>query len=387
MTITAKSLSRRGFVQILGAGAAAAALRLPASLAAATGATAAPATAPAKASAAKHAAGGLVRLSSNENPYGPSPAAFDAMREGFSLAWRYPDEHVDALTAELARLHGVGDDQILAGAGSSEILKIAALAFCGPGKPAVTADPTFEALGRYAGRTGAPVVKVPLTADYRHDVPAMLLAASGGGLVYICNPNNPTATITPKAQIRELIAQAPANATVLVDEAYHHYADSPDYETVIPLIKDHPNLIVARTFSKIHGMAGLRLGYAVAQPETLGKLRDQQAFDSLNILVVVAAQASLKDTAHLEKSRRLNRETRDWLRTSAEGMGYKTLPTETNFMMIDLKKDVGPVIASLKDHGVEVGRRFPAMSQCLRVTVGTRPQMEAFLTAFQKVMA
>jgi len=379
MTLTAKSLSRRGFVQILGTGAAAMALRLPASLAAAAPATAA--------TRAKSAAGTVVRLSSNENPYGPSPAAFDAMRDAFGLAWRYPDEHVEALTADLAQLHGVSDDHILPGAGSSEILKIAAVAFSGPGKPAVIAEPTFEALGHYAGRNGAPVLKVPLTTDYRHDVPGMLKAAAGGGLIYVCNPNNPTATITPKGQIRDLITQAPAGATVLVDEAYFHYAESADYETVIPLIRDHPNLIVARTFSKIHGMAGLRLGYAVAQPDTLARLREQQAFDSLNILVVVAAQASLKDSAHLERSRRLNHQTRDWLRTSAAGMGYKPLPSETNFMMIDLKKDVVPVIAALKSHGVEVGRRFPAMPECLRVTIGTRPQMEAFLAAFRKVMA
>ncbi|MBW8877719.1 MAG: aminotransferase class I/II-fold pyridoxal phosphate-dependent enzyme [Acidobacteria bacterium] len=375
MPMTAKTLSRRGFVQILGTGAAAAALRLPDFKTA----TAAAATAP--------AVDKVVRLSSNENPYGPSPAAFDAMRDAFRLAWRYPDEHVDALVADLAKLHGVGTDHILAGAGSSEILKIAAAAFTGPGKPAVTADPTFEALARYASKGGAPVVKVPLTADYRHDVPALLKAAAGGGLVYVCNPNNPTATITPKAQVRELIAQAPAGATVLVDEAYHHYADSGDYETVIPLVHDHPNLIVARTFSKIHGMAGLRLGYAVAQPETLARLRDQQAWDSLNILVVVAARASLQDTGHLEKSRRLNRETRDWLRSSVGGLGYKLLPSETNFLMIDLKKDVAPVIEALKGRGVEVGRRFAALPECLRVTIGTRPQMEAFLGAFRGVMA
>ena len=297
---------------------------------------------------------------------------------------------MDALGADLAKLHGVGADHVLAGDGSSEILKIAAAAFTGPGKPAVTADPTFEALARYASKGGAPVVKVPLTADYRHDVPALLKAAAGGGLVYVCNPNNPTATITPKAQVRELIAQAPAGANgaiILVDEAYHHYADSGDYETVIPLVHDHPNLIVARTFSKIHGMAGLRLGYAVAQPATLARLRDQQAWDSLNILVVVAARASLQDAEHLEKSRRLNRETRNWLRSSVEKSGYKLLPSETNFVMIDLKKDVGPVIEALKGRGVEVGRRFAAMPECLRVTIGTRPQMEAFLRAFRGVMA
>ncbi|HYX25090.1 MAG TPA: aminotransferase class I/II-fold pyridoxal phosphate-dependent enzyme [Thermoanaerobaculia bacterium] len=380
MPMTAKTLSRRGFVQILGAGAAAAALRLP-DFATAT-AAAAPASAP--------AIDKVVRLSSNENPYGPSPAAFEAMRDAFRLAWRYPDEHVDALGADLAKLHGVGADHVLAGDGSSEILKIAAAAFTGPGKPAVTADPTFEALARYASKGGAPVVKVPLTADYRHDVPALLKAAAGGGLVYVCNPNNPTATITPKAQVRELIAQVPSTANgaiILVDEAYHHYADSGDYETVIPLVHDHPNLIVARTFSKIHGMAGLRLGYAVAQPATLARLRDQQAWDSLNILVVVAARASLQDAEHLEKSRRLNRETRNWLRSSVEKSGYKLLPSETNFVMIDLKKDVGPVIEALKGRGVEVGRRFAAMPECLRVTIGTRPQMEAFLRAFRGVMA
>ncbi|MEA2603623.1 MAG: histidinol-phosphate aminotransferase [Acidobacteriota bacterium] len=379
MQTTAKSLSRRGFVQMLGTGAAAAVLRPDL-------------TALADAGKAAKTAGHMthvdtvVRLSSNENPYGPSPAAFDAMREAFGLAWRYPDEQVDALAADLAKLHGVGTDHILAGDGSSEILKIAAAAFTGPGKPAVTADPTFEALARYADKGGAPIVRVPLTADYRHDVAGLLKAAAGTGLIYVCNPNNPTATLTPKAQIRELVAQA-AGATVLVDEAYFHYADSPDYETVIPLVHDHPNLIVARTFSKIHGMAGLRLGYAVAQPETIARLRDQQAWDSLNILVVVAARASLQDAGHLERSRRLNRETRDWLRSSLEGKGYRLLPSETNFMMIDVKRDVGPVIEALKGRGVEVGRRFNALPEFLRVTIGTRPQMEAFLAAFQKVMA
>src|SRR5712691_11371891 len=155
------AVSRRAFGRLIGSGMAAATLP--------------PLLVPGEALAGPpQVAGGVVRLSANENPYGPSPAAFDAMREAFGLAWRYPDEHVDALTADLAKLHGVSADHILPGAGSSEILKIAALAFSGPGKPAVAADPTFEALARYASKNGAPVVKVPLTADYRHDVPGML---------------------------------------------------------------------------------------------------------------------------------------------------------------------------------------------------------------------
>lgn len=329
----------------------------------------------------------IVRLSSNENPYGPSPSAFDAMREAFELAWRYPDEHADALVADLARLHGVKDDAILLGDGSSEILKLAAAAFTGPGRPAVTADPTFEAVARYAAQGGAQAVKVPLTPELRHDLPALLRAGAGGGLLYVCNPNNPTATVTPKGEIRDFLARIPAGAAVLVDEAYHHYAESGDYESVIPLVADYPNLIVARTFSKIHGMAGLRLGYAVAQSETLKRLRGQQAWDSLNILAIAAARASLKDAAHLERSRRLNRETRAWLRTKLEGMGYRLLPSETNFVMVDLRRDVGPTIEALKGRRVEVGRRFAALPNFLRVTIGTRPQMEAFLAAFRQVMA
>lgn len=372
MQTTANSLSRRGFMGLLGTGAAAAALRPD--LAAALG-PAAPLP----------ASGTLVRLSSNENPYGPSPAAFDAMREAFDLAWRYPDEHADALAADLARLHGVKDDAILLGNGSSEILKLAAAAFTGPGRPAVTADPTFEAVARYAVQGGAEAVKVPLANGFRHDLPAMLKA--GAGLFYVCNPNNPTATVTPKGEVRDFLARVPAGAAVLVDEAYHYYAESGDYESVIPLVADHPNLIVARTFSKIHGMAGLRLGYAVAQPETVARLRGQQAWDSINVLAIAAARASLKDAGHLERSRRLNRETRAWLRSELEGMGYPLLPSETNFVMVDLRRDAGPTIEALKGRRVEVGRRFAALPNFLRVTIGTRPQMEAFLAAFRQAMA
>jgi histidinol-phosphate aminotransferase len=372
MSTSANSLSRRGFVQILGAGAAAAALR-PQLIAAL------PLT------DEKAAVSGVVRLSSNENPYGPSPAALNAMRRAFDLAWRYPDEAADALVAELAKQHAVGNDHLLLGDGSGEILKLAADAFTGPGKAVVVAEPTFEAIARYARTAGAEAVKVPLTSDYRHDLGRMLPA--GAGLVYLCNPNNPTASLTPKAEVRSFLARVPASTAVLVDEAYFHYADSDDYESVIPLVKDHPNLVVARTFSKIHGMAGLRCGYAVAQPETIERLKEQQAWDTVNIMALVAARASLGDPAHLERSRRLNRDTRSYVTSSLAGMGYQPIPSNANFLMANLGRDVGPVIEALKGRGVEVGRRFPAMPESLRVTIGTRPQMEAFLSALRKVMA
>jgi histidinol-phosphate aminotransferase len=371
MSTSVQSLSRRGFVQILGAGAAAAIAR-----------PSWPAAALERLPAA--AAAGVVRLSSNENPYGPSPAALNAVRRAFDQIWRYPDEAVDALTADLAKLHGVGSDQILLGAGSSQILKLAAAAFTGAGRSIVMADPTFEAIGRYAQAAGAEVVRVPLTADHRHDLERMLPA--GAGLVYLCNPNNPTASLTPKAEVRSFLERAPAQTRVLVDEAYFHYAESGDYESVIQQVKERPNLVVARTFSKIHGMAGLRLGYAIAQPETIERLLEQHVWDNVNILALVAAQASLGDAARLERSRRLNRDTRGYVVSSLNAMGHPCIPTETNFLMTDLRRDVGPVIEALKGRGVEVGRRFPALPSHLRVTVGTRPQMEAFLGALRGVM-
>src|SRR5947209_14927325 len=257
----ADKLSRRGFTRMLGAGAALAALRPPLRL----GARAQRQPVARAARNGARAAAPVVRLSSNENPYGPSPAALRAMTEAFGLAWRYPDEHQDALVAELSRLHGVGGDQILLGDGSSEILKLAAAAFTGPGRGLVVADPTFEAVAHYARTGHAEVTAVRLTPDYRHDLSKMLGAAGSAGLVYVCNPNNPTASLTPKGEVHAFLSKVPRETFVLVDEAYYHYVESGDYESVIPLVQDYPNLIVARTFSKVYGMAGLRCGYCVAQ--------------------------------------------------------------------------------------------------------------------------
>jgi histidinol-phosphate aminotransferase len=381
MQPSAQPLSRRRFTQLLGLGVAGVAnTALRPSLV-----DAAPAAAP-HAAAKASSVSEVVRLSSNENPYGPSPAAFNAMRAAFDVAWRYPDETVDALAAAIAAHHQADAGHILLGDGSSEILKVCAAAFTGAGRPAVSADPTFEALGLYAQRSGAEVIKVPLTADHQHDLPAMLAAAGNAGLIYVCNPNNPTATITAKDKMQAFLAALPAGVTALVDEAYFHYADDPAYESVIPLAKERPNVIVARTFSKVYGMAGLRCGYAVARPETIEKLRYHQAWDSLNAMAVAAAQASLGDSDHIQRSRRLNRETKTSVLAELDRMGYASLPSSTNFFMTDLRRPVGPVIEALRQRKVEVGRVFPALPTHLRVTVGTQPQMKAFLTALRQVL-
>jgi histidinol-phosphate aminotransferase len=378
------SISRRKFAQLLGAGAAAAITRPALTLGKAAAAEAP--SAPARA--------GLVRLSSNENPYGPSPQAIKAMSNAFDLACRYPDENADALVEALAQLNDVERTEILLGDGSGEILKLCADVFTGPltadkaaaGGMLVVADPTFEAILYHAKENGAEIVKVPLTTDYGHDLPRMA-GATKKGLIYICNPNNPTASITPRKEVREFIAQLPNDTMVLVDEAYYHYADSPEYESVIPLVKGHPNLIVARTFSKIYGMAGLRCGYCVAQSYTIERLRARQSWDSANVMALVAARASLADPEQVAKGRRLNEEARAFTTDALEKMGYKSIPSQANFIMIDVKRPVVPLIASLKQHKVQVGRLFRPMPNHLRLTIGKKSEMEAFLAAFREVMA
>ena len=397
---TSSSMDRRRFAQLLGVGAAT--LAIPHQLSFANSAVALPDISRKE----------VVRLSSNENPYGPSPMAVAAMTEAFGLAWRYPDEHADTLIEMLARLNSVRRDQILLADGSGEILKVCASAFTGPmsndrnreiklarptrGKSApvfkvgrgnlVVADPTFEAILNHATVNSADVVKVPLEEKFAHDLPKMLSAANEG-LIYICNPNNPTASITPKNDLREFIANCPRETIILVDEAYYHYADSPDYESVIPLVQQHPNLIVARTFSKIYGMAGLRCGYCIAQPDVIERLRPHQTWDSVNIMALVAAIASLKDQSQVPNGRRLNAATRKFVSNRLQKFGYTHIPSQANFMMVDMKRPVQPLIAALHERGVQVGRLFSSLPNHLRVTIGKRDEMETFLSNLTAVLS
>ena len=399
------SLSRRKFAQLLGAGATYAVAQSGVSW-----------RTPLRAADARRhftsMPAGVVRLSANENPYGPSPIALKAMTDAFSISCRYPDEHADVLIEALAKLNGVNRNQILLGNGSGEILKLCAAAFTGSLEPGsnrpvellprsrggalpsfipgrgkmIVADPTFEAILNHARVNQAEVLKVPLTSSFSHDLHKML-AAANQGLIYICNPNNPTASITPKKEMREFLDQVPRDTMVLVDEAYHHYADSPEYESVIPLVKNHSNLIVARTFSKIYGMAGLRCGYCVAQPEAMQRLRPHQTWDSVNIMAITAAIASLEDGDQVTNGQRLNRETKKFVTDELGSLGYASIPSQANFIMVNVKREARPIIAALALRGVQIGRPFPALPNHLRVTIGKRPEMETFLSAFRQIVA
>jgi len=368
------SISRRRFAHLLGIGAAAAIVRPRITIAEES------ATVPAPAKT------GIVRLSANENPYGPSSKAHEAMKNTHGVCNRYPDQANDLLIDKIARIDDINRDQIVLGDGSSEILKLCAETFTGPteGK-LVVADPTFEAILEYSKACGADVVKVPLTSSYAHNLPKMLASAQKG-LVYICNPNNPTATITPKNDLRDFIAKTAPETMILVDEAYFHYADSPDYETVIPLVKDHPNLIVARTFSKIYGMAGLRCGYCVAQPQTIKRMHGYQMWDSVNVMALAAASASLDDGDQVTNGRKMNAQAKNYTLTELDKLGYRSMPSQANFVMFDCKKPVVPMIKAMKDKNVAVGRLFPAYPTHMRLTIGKQEEMEAFVSAFKQVI-
>jgi histidinol-phosphate aminotransferase len=330
---------------------------------------------------------GAIILSSNENPYGPSPKAIEALVAADSIANRYPDLAEEAIRTAIARHHGVDAGQIVLGCGSSEILLMADLAFTGPGRQVVAAEPTFEAVLDYAKVLRAAPVTVPLTPDFRHDLPKMAEACAGGaGLVYVCNPNNPTGTIVGGDELAAFAARVPPTTAILVDEAYFHFVESPTYRSALELIAKHPNVVVARTFSKIYGMAGLRLGYAVGAKERIDEMSKYATFSNANSAVLAAALASLADPDLVPRQRKLLNDTRKWLVAEMAKQGRRTMPSETNFVMIDVGGDVTPVIQAFREKNILVGRKFPSLPNWLRVTVGKPEEVQAFAAALQEIV-
>jgi histidinol-phosphate aminotransferase len=377
----APDLTRRNFARALGA-AVGASFVAPDLASAATVPHAVPAARP-------HAGlpVGAARLDSNENPYGPSPAAVDAMTRSQKIAARYPDALEESLTQALAKLHGVAGENVLLGCGSGEILRMADMAFLGPEKRVVAAEPTFEAVLAYARVTRADPVKVPLTSDHRHDLPRMAEACDERtGLVYVCNPNNPTGTIVTREELQAFIERVPKTATILVDEAYFHFVEDARYASAFDWIGKMPNLIVVRTFSKIYGLAGMRLGYAVGTKESIEAMGRHRIWSNANASVLEAALASLDDAGHVPRNRRAINDTRRWLCAEIGKDGRSFISSEANFVMIDVGTDVAPVIAALRTRDVLVGRKFPSLPNWLRVSIGTPEEMRRFLAAFRAVV-
>lgn len=329
------------------------------------------------------------KLASNENPYGPSDAVMQAMTRAFKYANRYayPDGEI---LAAIARHHDVEPTQVLLGAGSGEILSVAGLAFSGVGRKIIGVDPTYHTVFQFATGMHAEAIRLPLLPDYTQDIPLMIRTARRNwrdvGLVYLCNPNNPTGRIVTAKEVRTLLDEIPEDVPVLIDEAYHHFVEDPAYATSIPYVKEGRPVIIARTFSKISGLAGMRLGYAVAPRPLIERMRPH-SIASINALVKWGGVAALADTETEARVRRVNNELRARTVRSLQQMGYEVIPSEGNFFMVHIRRPVQPVIEQFKAHGVLVGRPFPPMTQHLRVSIGTPAEMERFLAAFPKVFA
>ena len=329
----------------------------------------------------------MVQLNSNENPYGPSPATREAMTRSQDIAGRYPDYQEDEVRSALARAHGVTPEQVLLGCGSGDVLRMAGGAFLAPGRKVVVAEPTFEAVLAYNRVTKAEPIKVPLDASFRHDLPRMAAACdSSTGLVYVCNPNNPTGTIVTGEELAAFLGRVPLSVTVLLDEAYHHFVEHPGYRSGFDLLGAHPNLIVVRTFSKVYGLAGMRLGYAVAARDMIETLGRHASFSNTNAAVLAAGLASLADAALVPKMKRRMNDTRRWLTGQLAAEGRTFIPSETNFVMIETGRDVAPLIEAFKAKKILVGRRFPSMPTWLRVSVGTPAEMAAFVAALRDIV-
>jgi len=330
-----------------------------------------------------------IRLSSNENPSGPGARALDAIHEALADANRYPFSYESAVTRAVAAKLGVAPDQVLAGCGSGEILRVCAVAFTSPARHLVAGLPTFEEPAGTARVVGAQVRSVRVDASLKLDLDAMLSQADGAGLIFLCNPNNPTATVHADTAVRDFIRRvrrASPDTVVLVDEAYHEYVDDPGYRTAIPIALEDPNVIVSRTFSKIYGMAGLRLGYAVARKETLARLAPHLLSNNVNVLVAAAGVATLEDDERVEREQQLNREARDFTRKAFTDMGYPSAASHTNFIMVPIRRDAKAFQDECRAHGILVGRLFPPLVDHARISIGTMDEMRQAVDVFRRVL-
>jgi histidinol-phosphate aminotransferase len=375
-------MNRRSFVQTLGAGAVGLAA-LESTLGAQT---------PAAAQATRAVRGdmtGLIRIGSNENPYGPSGMAVQAVNATAAGANRYPGPAVEKLVTTIAEKFSVPNDYVLLSGGSGDILRATATAFTSRTKFIVGGSPSYASPMRTTEALGNPVKTVPLTADLKLDLDKMIAIAAGAGVFYICNPNNPTATVLTAAEVEGAIAKVLAKSPatyVLVDEAYFEYADLPGFGSAAPLTRKYPQVIIARTMSKIHGMAGMRVGYALAQPKTLDMLRRHHSSSGMSVMSLSAAAASLLDTANMEKNIAMNKEVRAMTIEAFRTAGYKVTDSHANFIFVDIKRSAVGFQDACRKEGVATGRSFPPMLNHARISIGTREEMEKAIPVFMKVL-
>lgn len=328
-----------------------------------------------------------VWLDANENPAGPPRSAIEAMTQAVPQSWRYHFDEFGALSQAIARSEQVSAEHVMFGVGSSEVVASAISAFSSATKPMITARPTYDIIVQLARAMGHAVVEVPLTAQWSYPVKQLVEEAkkAGGGLIYLCNPNNPTASLTSVEDVRWLANNLPSDTVLFVDEAYLEFVEPGAIESGIKYVREGKNVVVARTFSKIFGMAGVRAGYGCARPDLVAAMNPFMD-NIIPYIGVRAAMAALQEKATLVPERRkTNARVRAELCQWLDRNKVSYIPSHANFMMIDVKRDVRSFSASMFGEGVAVGRPFPPLNNMLRVTIGADDHMQRFRQAFLKV--
>lgn len=329
---------------------------------------------------------GIIKLSSNENPYGPSPLARKAMADAVAQCNRYPWSVTEQLMDKIGSRYGLSDAHVLMGAGSSEILGLVSMQAALQKGNAVCAFPTFTIWWKALQKLGTEIIKVPLTADKKHDLPAMLRAINGQTrLVYVCNPNNPTGTVIPTAELKSFVEEASQKALVLLDEAYTEYSDEPSLASMVTTNK---NLVIAKTFSKIYGMAGGRIGYALAHPDCINSLSELQPWPNAGPggVSLAGALASLDDVDFVKTSKTNNQAARAFVEQQFKTLQVPFIPSNTNFIYYSLQQYSGNIEEAFKKEQIITRGAVEENGKWTRTSIGTQQEMQQFIHVLKNIL-
>jgi histidinol-phosphate aminotransferase len=335
----------------------------------------------------------IIRIASNENPLGPGQHVVDVIVGKFPEAGRYPfnaREQEPVLVKAIAGKHGVANNQIVLGPGSGEILTNAVRAFTSPTKPLATAWPTFENPRDTARKIGTEVRAVPLDANLKIDIDKLVEASKGAGLVFFCNPNNPTATVHSGDAVADFVKRVRAaspDTVILIDEAYHEYVTDPSYRSAMDIAKSTPKVFVSRTFSKAYGMAGLRVGFGIGDAEVIKRLGEFRMPYAVNLPGIAAAVTALNNQAHVDQEKARNTSVRGFTVKAFEQMGFKATDSQTNFIFVNINRPAEAFRNACRAAGVMVGRDFPPYEKThCRISLGTQAEMDRAVGVFKKVL-
>ena len=331
----------------------------------------------------------VVKLASNENPLCPSPKALAAMRESLDSVNYYPDGACLALTQRLAEKLDVDPQGIIFANGEDNIISLISKAFLNEGEEMIMADPSFSSFEISTRAVGGKVIKVPIRSDFITDLEAMAAAVTPQTkLIFLCNPNNPTGTINTRPQVEAFLEGLPDHVLVVLDEAYKEFVEDPDYPEGLDYVRSGKNVLVTRTFSKVYGLAGIRVGFAVGHPDFIGGLKRIREAFATNRLAQIAALAALDDDEFLQRVVAVNKEGREYFYKEFDRLGLPYVKSQTNYVMVDTKKDIRQVFLHLQREGVIVRPAYIwDMPTWARVSVGTMEENKKFIQALKKVLA